>query len=426
MIVSNITTPLLGIVDTSILGHLPHAYLLAGVALANTIITAVVWLFGFLRMSTTGLTAQALGKNNPEQTSQLLVQGLSIAIFTSLVLLILQPWILQGALWFAEADVQVNQAASEYFFIRFQALPANLINLVLVGWLLAHGKTKAIMLTQIAINLVNVFLDLILVFVFDLAVKGVAWASLAAEYTGLIIYLFISFKLIVKTNLHTTIQQSLVQIHQINFRQFLAVNRDILIRTLVLECALVFLTFQGARIGVNVLAANALLMNFLLLISLGLDGIAYAAEVQIGKTFGANDKTKLKQNIMLGMNLSLVLAAVYSIIFLLFDQQIIGLMTDIDTIKTTALEFSFYIIILPLTAVWCFLLDGVFIGLADSKSMRNSMLVSVVGVFFPVWFITNYLAELHAFNPNHALWIALHAMMLTRGITLARKITLYI
>ena len=157
-----------------------------------------------------------------------------------------------------------------------------------------------------------------------------------------------------------------------------------------------------------------------------MDGIAYAAEVQIGKTFGANDKTKLKQNIMLGMNLSLVLAAVYSIIFLLFDQQIIGLMTDIDTIKTTALAFSFYIIILPLTAVWCFLLDGVFIGLADSKSMRNSMLVSVVGVFFPVWFITNYLAELHAFNPNHALWIALHAMMLTRGITLARKITLYI
>ena len=426
MIVSNITTPLLGIVDTSILGHLPHAYLLAGVALANTIITAVVWLFGFLRMSTTGLTAQAIGQQSPHQTSQLLVQGLSIAIIVSLVLVILQPWILQGALWFAEADAQVNQAASDYFFIRFQALPASLINLVLVGWLLAHGKTKAIMLTQIAINLVNVFLDLILVFAFDLAVKGVAWASLAAEYTGLIIYLFISFKLIVKTNLLTTIQQSLSQIHQINFRQFLAVNRDILIRTLVLECALVFLTFQGARIGVDVLAANALLMNFLLLISLGLDGIAYAAEVQIGKTFGANDKTKLKQNIMLGMNLSLVLAAVYSFVFLLFDQQIIGLMTDIDTIKTTALEFSFYIIILPLTAVWCFLLDGVFIGLADSKSMRNSMLVSVVGVFFPVWFITNYLAELHGFNPNHALWIALHAMMLTRGITLARKITLYI
>ncbi|WP_440905789.1 MATE family efflux transporter [Catenovulum sp. SX2] len=426
MIVSNITTPLLGIVDTSILGHLPHAYLLAGVALANTIITAVVWLFGFLRMSTTGLTAQALGKQNPQLTSQLLVQGLSIAIVVSLVLLILQPWILQSALWLAEADPQVNQAASEYFFIRFQALPASLINLVLVGWLLAHGKTKAIMLTQIVINLVNVLLDLILVFVFDLAVKGVAWASLAAEYTGLVIYLFIAYRMIVKTHLLKTIQQSLTQMHEINFRQFLAVNRDILIRTLVLECALVFLTFQGARIGVDVLAANALLMNFLLLISLGLDGIAYAAEVQIGKTFGANDKSQLKQNIRVGMNLSLALAAVYSLVFLLFDQQIIGLMTDIDSIKTTALTFSFYIIILPLTAVWCFLLDGVFIGLADSKSMRNSMLVSVVGVFFPVWFVFNQLALTQGINPNHALWIALHAMMLARGITLARKIAAYI
>ncbi|WP_160168537.1 MATE family efflux transporter [Catenovulum agarivorans] len=422
MIVSNITTPLLGIVDTSILGHLPHAHLLAGVALANTVITAIVWMFGFLRMSTTGLTAQAIGKNNSQQTTQLLVQGLSIALLVSGLLLLIQPWLLQGALWFAQADEKVNQAASVYFAIRIYAIPASLINLVLVGWLLAHGKTKAIMLAQIGINLVNVVLDLVLVYGFDLAVSGVAWASLTAEYFGLTIYLLVGNKTLVKTHLPKVIQQ----IQLSNFNHFLAVNRDILIRTLVLESALVFLTFQGARIGVDVLAANALLMNFLLLISLGLDGIAYAAEVQIGKSYGAQDRTKLKQNYLLGMRLSVGLALVYCIVFALFDQQIIALMTDIDSIKTTANTFSFYIILLPLTAVWCFLLDGVFIGLADSKSMRNSMLVSVIVVFFPVWFIGNQLALAYELNQNHALWVAIHAMMLTRGITLARKITVYI
>lgn len=424
MIVSNVTTPLLGLVDTAVLGHLPQPHLLAGVTISSMLITAAVWIFGFLRMSVTGLTAQASVKPDGDiQTNIILKQALTIAGLAAILILLLQSPYLQLGLWYANTESLTQLSARDYFEIRIWAIPASLANLVLIGWLLAQHKAKQIMWVQILINLTNLVLDLILVYQFNLGVKGVAWASFSAEYLGFICLLFIARPLILPNRL-TQWQQSF---SWQQLKPFMLVNRDILLRTLILQSALLFMTFQGARLGVNIVASNAVLMNFMMLISLGLDGIAYAAEVLIGKHYGAKKAKLLKQTLNACAFFTAVFAIFYSLLFIIFGQQIINLMTDITPIRQIAGNYLIYIMMLPITAAACFLLDGVFIGLAASKAMRNSMLVSVCAVFFPVWFICDMvLSGIQVQWANHALWIALNAMMIARGITLYRKIPVYI
>ncbi|MCU4677674.1 MATE family efflux transporter [Catenovulum sp. 2E275] len=421
MIVSNITTPLLGIVDTSVLGHLPEPHLLAGVTISGMLITVAVWIFGFLRMSVTGLTAQASVKDNAiEQTNTILRQALILAAFAAFFILLLQQAYLKLGLWYAQADELTQQSATDYFAIRIWAIPASLFNLALIGWLLAQNKAKQIMWVQIVINLTNVILDLILVYQFHLGVKGVAWASLTAEYLGLIC-LLITAKPMIASQILFKFKHSL---NWQALKPFMLVNRDILLRTLILQAALLFITFQGARLGVDVVASNAVLMNFMMLISLGLDGIAYAAEVLTGKHYGAKQNNKLVETLRACALFTFIFALFYALLFILFGQQIINLMTDLPQIRALANQYIIYIMILPLTAAGCFLLDGIFIGLAASKAMRNSMAVSVFGVFFPVWLMLDLV--LNPEYANHALWLALHAMMLSRGITLYRKMPAYI
>ncbi|WAJ70009.1 MATE family efflux transporter [Catenovulum adriaticum] len=424
MIVSNVTTPLLGLVDTAVLGHLPQPHLLAGVTISSMLITAAVWIFGFLRMSVTGLTAQASVKSDGGiQTNIILKQTLTIAGLAAILILLLQSPYLQLGLWYANTESLTQLSARDYFEIRIWAIPASLANLVLIGWLLAQHKAKQIMWVQILINLTNLVLDLILVYQFNLGVKGVAWASFIAEYLGFICLLLIARPLILPNRLIQWQQSFSWQ----QLKPFMLVNRDILLRTLILQSALLFITFQGARLGVNIVASNAVLMNFMMLISLGLDGIAYAAEVLVGKHYGAKKAKLLKQTLNACAFFTAVFAIFYSLLFIIFGQKIINLMTDITPIREIASDYLIYIMVLPVTAAACFLLDGVFIGLAASKTMRNSMLVSVCAVFFPVWFICDMvLSGIQAQWANHALWIALNTMMIARGITLYRKIPAYI
>lgn len=415
MIISNITTPLLGLVDTAVVGHLEHHWYLGGVSVGAMIFTFIYWLAGFLRMSTTGMTAQAVGANDSQQSLSVLLQGLIIALVISVCVLVIQQPLLQLGLHLASASEQVTQYAAEYFSIRIWAMPAALANLVLMGWLLANQHTTFLMWTQIAVNLLNILLDLLFVLVFEWDVQGVALASVIVEYSALVIYLHKangSLGVINSIKLKAAWQAA-------QFGKFLSVNRDILIRTLLLEICFAFITFKGASLGDNIVAANAVLINFLLLISLGLDGIAYAAEVLVGKAYGANKMANFRQTVQRCLVMNTIFAVVYTAIFLLFGSLIIGLMTDITIVREAANDYLIYIILLPIVACWCFLFDGIFIGLSDSKSMRNSMFVSVVAVYFPVWYgLSHY--------DNHALWIALLALMLARGFTLGWKLNFYI
>ncbi|WP_448212572.1 MATE family efflux transporter [Colwellia sp. MEBiC06753] len=412
MILSNITVPLLGLVDTAVIGHLSHAYFLGGSTVGAMIITFITWLCGFLRMSTTGLSAQALGREDSTESVLVLVRGLLVAFAIGIVLILLQIPYIDLALYLAGGSEQVQFYARQYAEIRIWGLPAALANIVILGWLLGQHKAKAVMWLLVLINVINLALDLLLVVVFDWQVQGVATATLIAEYTGLIAGIYIIKRLLTNSTTHqylAAIKEKLVHLQEL--QGYFRLNRDILIRTLCLELCFVFITFQGARLGDNIVAANAILMNFLLLISFGLDGIANAAEALIGKAHGQGKQTELTQVVTRTTIWTLGFALLYSLCFLLAGEMLIAMITDLPSVKIEANQYLFWVVLLPIISCWCYLYDGIYIGLTRADIMRNSMLVATFTVFFPLWWLfSDYL--------NHGLWLAFCGFMLARGGTL--------
>lgn len=415
MILSNITVPLLGLVDTAVIGHLPYAYFLGGSTVGAMIITSVTWLCSFLRMSTTGLSAQAYGMNDLHKNLLILLRGIFVAFIIGLTLILLQWPFINSALHIAGGSEQVQLYARQYSEIRIWGLPAALANLVILGWLLGNHKTKAVMWLLIITNLINVCLDLFFVFVLQWQVKGVASATIIAEYSG-----FIAGLAVVFTHYKLSLQKLFLEkkkllsllIERTNLLSYFKLNRDILIRTLCLEACFIFITIQGAKLGDQVVAANAILMNFLLLISFGLDGIANGAEAMVGKAYGKKDTDKLKVVVNIALFWTVTFALLYALLFLLAGEYLISLISDIKSVVGFAKDYLIWMIFLPLVACWCFLFDGVYIGLMQAKAMRNSMIIATMAGFFPLWFV------LKAYG-NHGLWAALLFFMLLRGLSLA-------
>jgi MATE family multidrug resistance protein len=423
MIFSNITVPLLGLVDTAVLGHLDQAYYLGGSTVGAMIITFVTWLCGFLRMSTTGLTAQALGQQNNQQSLLVLLRGLLVAGFIGGTLILLQSFYLEFSLSLAGGSEKIQFYAKQYCDIRIWGLPAALSNLVILGWLLGNHKAKAVMWLLIVTNLVNLSLDLLFVLVFNWQVQGVAFATLIAEYSGMILgLLYILFIKADKSqpSLKALCQKVLTQLASVKealfersaLAHYFQLNRDILIRTLCLELCFVFITFQGARLGDNVIATNAILMNFVLLISFGLDGIANATEALVGKAQGQKDFKQRNFIVKIALFWTGLFALSYSLLFAVAGNIFIGLLTDIPDVVNATKQYIHWIIILPVLGCWCYLFDGIFVGLMKAKAMRNSMIIATFGCFFPLWWL------LQDFG-NHGLWAAFSVFLLMRGATLA-------
>jgi len=413
MILSNITAPLLGLVDTAVIGHLSHSYYLGGSSVGAMIVTFLIWLCGFLRMSTTGLSAQALGKQNLDQSFLVLMRGLLVALIIGISLLVLKTPYIQLSLWLAGGSDQVQYYANQYAQIRMWGLPAALANIVIVGWLLGQHRAKSVMWLLIFTNLVNLVLDLLFVLVLNWQVKGVAAATLMAEYAGFIAGILI---IMCDKSIFFNIKSKLLSvkdklISRAELLEYFKLNRDILIRTLCLEICFVFITFQGARLGDNIVAANAILMNFLLLISFGLDGIANAAEALIGKAYGARKILFVKFTVIRCTWWTLGFALVYTLVFLLFGEYLILAISDIDEVVTTANDYLLWIVLLPMLSCWCYLYDGVYVGLTRADIMRNSMLVATFGLFFPLWWLFSE-------YQNHGLWLAFSGFMIARGLTL--------
>ncbi|XQW84924.1 MATE family efflux transporter [Thalassotalea piscium] len=415
MILSNITAPLLGMVDTAVIGHLQHAYYLGGSTVGAMVITFVVWLSGFLRMSTTGLAARAFGKDSAKDNQLVLLRGISVALLIGLVVILFQGPYISTILYFAGGSEQVQFYAREYSEIRIYGIPAAIANLVILGWLLGNHRAKAVMWVLIVTNLVNLGLDLLFVLGFEWQVKGVAWATLIAEYTGLILGCSIIYLSDIKSRLSHEKWRIVTWIEVINreaFSAYFKLNRDIMIRTLSLQSCFMFITFQGARLGDDVVAANAILMNFLLLISFGLDGIANATEVMVGNASGGKNQQKLNQAVSVSTIWTLIFAAIYSLAFLLFGSELIGMISSINAVVVLANQYLIWIVALPLVACWSYLLDGIYIGLMRVKVMRNSMLMATFLGFYPAWFL------LQGYD-NQGLWGAFFIFMLIRGGSLA-------
>ncbi|NMH60742.1 MATE family efflux transporter [Alteromonas ponticola] len=406
MILANITTPLLGLVDTAVMGHMDSSAMLAGASIGALILTQIYWVCGFLRMSTTGLSAQAKGdsQNAALQSTRVLWQGGTVALILGLVLFVLQVPILNIGLLLADPSVAVSTHTSAYFSVRIWGAPAALMNMVMIGWLVGQQRTKAVMLIQIVGNMLNVALDLLFVLVFDWSVAGVAAASVVAEYTMMLMSLAVAFPLC------KAVAPQREWFGKAARKAILALNSNILFRNLILQLCLAFLTFQGARYGQTAAAVNAILMQFFVLIALGLDGVAYAVEALVGEAKGAKQPQQIKATSLRGLFWSSLFALLYALFFYLGGPTIIGQLTDIKELQQAAMGYLPLMVWLPLVGHWCFLFDGVFVGLTRAKAMRNTMLLSAL-VYFPTWYIFKD-------TGNEALWYALLAFLLTRGITL--------
>jgi MATE family multidrug resistance protein len=422
MIFSNITIPLLGLVDTAVLGHLDEAYYLGGSTVGAMIITFVTWLCGFLRMSTTGLTAQALGEKNHSKSLLVLLRGLLVAGFIGGTLILLQSFYLDLSLGLAGGSEKIQFYAKQYCDIRIWGLPAALSNLVILGWLLGNHKAKAVMWILIATNLINLSLDLLFVLVFDWQVQGVATATLIAEYSGVVIGL--TYIVLAKKTVNQKTVKSLLIKMGLKFLSvkeqlfeksalihYFQLNRDILIRTLCLELCFVFITFQGARLGDDVIATNAILMNFVLLISFGLDGIANATEVLVGKAHGQRNVKQRNFVVKIALFWTGIFALSYSLLFAIAGDFFVGLLTDIPEVVLSTKQYVHWIIILPILGCWCYLFDGVFVGLMKTKAMRNSMIIATFCCFFPMWWLLQDYG-------NHGLWAAFSVFLFVRGLSL--------
>lgn len=405
MILSNITTPLLGMLDTAVIGHMGEVSYLAGASIGGLIVTQLYWICGFLRMSVTGLSAQAFGAKDAVSFYRSLVQSLAIALTLGVTFVLWRDGVLSVGLQFASAEGQVTDIIDRYFSLRIWGAPAALSSLVLVGWLIGQQRVKAVLLIQVVGNTLNGVLDIVFVFVFDWGIDGVAAASVIAEYT-----MFIGAAWVVSRYVTRQPIQSM-WFKLSTLRKIMQLNTAMLIRNIALQLCFAFMTFQGIRLGNESAAVNAILMQFFVLTALGLDGIAHAAEALVGEAKGQLNHDAIILKTKQSLFWSLLVACLYSASFTAFGIDVIHLLTSIETLRAAASNYLVLMIALPIICHWCFLLDGVFIGLARAKAMQNSMLVCSLMVFLPSWY------AMQTFG-NQGLWYALMIFMLARGVSL--------
>ena len=406
MILGNISIPLLGMVDTAVMGHLDAAHYLGGVAIASIIFSFLFWAFGFLRMSTTGLTAQAFGQQNHLLLEKILLKSVLSSLVIGAIILVAQPLISTIAFNLLESSVAVEQQAKVYFDIRIWSTPAILVNYVLLGWFIGKQATRYALVLVLTVTLSNMVLDILFVVGLGMTVDGVAHASVIAEYLGLIVGLY----LLKKQSLSLSIFRHLKQ-GSIDFldQKWLKLNGNIFIRTLLLLFSFAFFTAQGGKAGDTILAANTVLLNFLTLMSFLLDGFANATEVFAGKAAGNKDKKALKRALVLTGFWSVLVAILFSCIYWLLGKQIILLMTSIDDVIVVAEQYLIWLIFMPVIGVWAYLFDGFFIGTTRSKEMRNGMIIATLGCYIPAWYFLQPLG-------NDGLWLALMIFIGARGI----------
>ena len=411
LVISNITVPLLGLVDTIVVGHLSSPHYLAAVAVGATIFSVLFLGFNFLRMGTTGLTAQAFGRNDTPELQRVLMRSAIIALVIAGLLFIFQHPIVVVAIKLIGADPDVSGIARDYFHIRIFAAPASLLNIVFIGWFIGLQNARVPLYLMLLINITNIVLDLLFVTHLGYKANGVALASVIAEYCGCVAGIVLAWRY-----LRTQQRQSLFDgiWHLGKFTALMSLNFDLLIRTLALQFSFAFLTAMGARQGSAILAANAILLNFQHLMSYALDGFANAAEALVGRAIGAQQALALKEAVKLTRFWSWLIALALALLFALFGRELINVMTSIDNVRALAVQFLPWIIISPLISVWCFLYDGVFVGAVLSRQMRNIMLISTLAVFLPAYYLLQNIGE-DGFG-NHGLWAAFLLFMAARGV----------
>lgn len=408
MILSNVSVPLVALVDSTVIGHLPHAHQLGAVAVGATLFTFMVGLMGFLRMGSTGFAAQAAGRGDGAALRQVLVQGLMLAVGFALLIGLLALPFSQLALHAMQPSAALGQATQTFFHTRLLGFPAALASYALVGWFLGTQNARAPLAILLTTNLLNIVLNLWFVLGLDWGVLGSARASVIAEWCAALLGLALTRPALRAYPGH--IAWAALRRWQA-WRPLLAVNRDIFLRSLALQLVFLLIAVQGARLGEATVAANALLLNGLLLTAYALDGLAHAVEALCGHAIGARDRDTLRRALVVAGGWSLIASSVFAGLFWVGGHLFINLQTDIDSVRAAAYPYLPYLACLPLIAVWSYLLDGLFIGATRAREMRNAMLASLA-IALPLAFALSGLG-------NHGLWLAFLVFMGVRALTLA-------
>ncbi|MAV01416.1 MAG: MATE family efflux transporter [Rhodobacteraceae bacterium] len=407
IILSNVTIPLLGVVDTAVIGQLGKVAPIGAVGIGALIISAIYWIFGFLRMGTTGLTAQAVGKKDNQEIIALLSRTLLIGITAGLVLILINDFIFWGSFKVSPASEEVENLAYSYMKIRIYSAPAAISIFGILGWLIAQERTRMVLLLQLWMNGSNILLDFLFVIGFNWGVEGVALATVFAEVSSFFLGIFICRSAFIGSawrSFHLVLNKAKIS-------KMAVVNFDILIRSMFLQAAFILFMFLSSDINDEILAINQILLQFLSISAYALDGFAFSAEALIGQAFGAKSVKSLRKVSIFATFWAFLAAIVLTLCFYFGSDFLIVLMTSSEELRENAQVYVYWVIVAPILAAPAFILDGIFIGATRTKDMRNCMIISFGIYCLVVWLL---------YEPfgNQGLWAALMVMFIVRAVTL--------
>ncbi|MGE1099695.1 MATE family efflux transporter [Peribacillus simplex] len=394
--ISTMTTPLLGAVDTAVVGQLPDPAYIGGVAVGSVIFNTLYWLFGFLRVSTSAFTAQANGANDQAQGALALFRPFLLAVIVGICFILLQWPIEYAALKLIAPESNVSKFAAEYFRIRIWGAPFTLMNYVILGWLMGMSKIKVSLFLQVFMNVLNMVLAILFVYVFSLDVKGVAMATLIAEITAFLIGLILLLK---ASPIRWKMPAVGMLIDSHSMKKMFIVNRDLFIRTICLLAVFNLFTAKGATFGTELLAANAVLIQIHYIMAYFFDGFANASSILVGKAIGSNNEKLYKKTLTLSLQWSILSAFFIACAYAIFQEQIIGLFTNLPRVIELSNTYGAWLIIFPFTACFGLVIYGVFTGATEIEPVRNSMIYALMAYIIvqvtatPIW-------------DNHGLWLA--------------------
>ena len=407
-IITNITVPLLGIVDLAIVGHLGNELYIGAIAIGTMIFNMIYWNFGFLRAGTGGLTAQAYGAGNIDETAKIFVRASIVALTISVLLISLQVPMAKISKIVVNGDEQMINMALKYFYIRIWAAPATLGMYTIKGWFIGMQDSKLPMWISIILNILNIVSSLIFVYVFNKGIAGVALGTVLAQYSGLLAAIFFWFKTYGFVRAKINFKDS---INLNDYKHFFKINTDIFLRTLCLTAVFTFIPAISARMGNRILAINTLLMQLFTIFSYILDGYAYAGEALVGKFIGAKNKTSLIKTVRYLTYWGMSITIVFTILYVAFGKNILSLLTNDSDVILNSMDYIHWAVLVPICGFLAFIFDGIYIGATASKAMRNTIFIATMS-----FFVSYY--TLHPVLHNDAVWIALLIFLLLRGILL--------
>ena len=410
IVAANIAVPILGVVDTGVIGQLGQAAPIGAVGIGAVILGAVYWIFGFLRMGTVGLTAQALGSGDAAEVAALLTRALIIAWAGAVALIVLQAPLFRLAFLVAPASDEVEELARQYMSIRIFSAPAAISVFAMAGWLIARERTRAVLALQLWINGVNICLDFLFVLGFDWGVRGVAAATFIGEWTGFALGLWLCRDWLA----YPAWRDRARVFDMARLKRMGRVNTDIMIRSVLLQAIMVSFLFLGADFGDVPLAANQVLLQFIHVTAFGLDGFAFSAEVLVGTALGARNRAALRRGALMASGWGGLIVVAMAACLWLFGGAVIDIMTTSEAVRAEARIYLPYVVAAPLFGLFPWMLDGIFIGATRSRDMRNMMLISAAVYALSVTLLLPGYA-------NHGLWVSLLISYVIRGLTLGLR-----